>query len=70
MNMEKDRITQLRTLGDRLADYIYQVDDRKLLRTLYQERRYPIFRMALLRAMKDFSARASAGSQPLISFDG
>lgn len=70
MNMEKDRIDQLRILGDRLADYIQQQDDRKLLRTLYQERRYHIFRMALLRAMNDYSRRASAGSEPLVSFDG
>jgi CRISPR-associated protein Cst1 len=70
MNMEKDRIEQLRILGDRLADHIQQQGDRKLLRTLYQERRYPVFRMALLRAMNDYSRLAPAGSEPLLSFDG
>lgn len=70
MNMEKDRIDQLRILGNRLAEYIQQQDDRKLLRTLYQERRYHIFRMALLRAMNDYSRRAPADSEPLVSFDG
>lgn len=68
--MEKNRIEQLRILGDRLADYIQQQGDRKLLRTLYQERRYPFFRMALLRAMNDYSRLAPAGSEPLLSFDG
>jgi CRISPR-associated protein Cst1 len=70
MNMEKTRIDQIRILGDRLADYIRQNNDRKLLRTLYQERRYHLFRMALLRAMKDFSRQAPEGSEPLVSYDG
>lgn len=70
MNMEKARIDQLRDLGDRLAAYIQQQDDRKLLRALYQERRYSVFRMALLRAINDYARRAAAGSEPLVLFDG
>ncbi len=69
MNMDKARIDQLRDLGDRLAAYIQQQDDRKLLRALYQERRYPFFRMALLRAVSDYARRAPAGSEPLVPFD-
>lgn len=70
MNMEKNRIDQIRLLGDRLADYIHQTDSRKLLRTLYQERRYQTFRIALIQAMKDFARRASSTDEPLVSYDG
>lgn len=70
MNMDNERINQLRQLGDRLADYIQQTDNRKLLRTLYQERRYYMFRIALLRAISDYSQHNSPNSEPLVSFDG
>lgn len=64
LNMEKRRIDHIRDLGDRLADYIQMHNDRKLLRTLYSERQYWRFRVALLRAIKD-----NMSSEPLVTFD-
>lgn len=68
MNMEKSRIEHIRNLGDHLAEYIQRYD-RKLLITLYKGGGYREFRVALLRAIRDYAARASAESEPLVSFD-
>lgn len=65
MNMQQERIEQIRKLGDRLAAHIQAADDRKLLRAIYFERHYWRFRAALLRAMYGYT-----GDEPLISFDG
>lgn len=65
MNMEKSRIEQIRVLGDRLAAYIQERDDRRLLKDLYFERQYWRFRAALLRAMYGYT-----GDEPLVTFDG
>lgn len=65
MNMQPTRTNQIRALGDRLASYIQQEDDRRLLKALYFERQYWRFRAALLRAMYGYS-----GSEPLVTFDG
>lgn len=70
MNMDTQRIDQLRLLGDRLAEYIHQRNDRKLLRTLYQEKRYPIFRIGVIRAIKEYARLASKDSEPLVDYDG
>ncbi|MDX2162942.1 MAG: type I-B CRISPR-associated protein Cas8b1/Cst1 [bacterium] len=64
MNMQKSRIDHIRDLGDRLADYIDSHNDRKLLKTLYSERQYWRFRVALLRTIKDYT-----GDEPLVGFD-
>lgn len=65
MNMDKNRIEQIRLLGDRLAAHIQKQDDRRLLKSLYFERQYWRFRAALLRAMYGYS-----GDEPLVTFDG
>lgn len=65
LNMDRNRINQIRTLGDRLAAHIQENDDRRLLKTLYQARYYWQIRKALLRAM--FGYR---GEEPLVTFDG
>ncbi len=65
MNMQSNRINQIRDLGDRLASYIQQQDDRRLLKALYFERQYWRFRAALLRAMYGYT-----GDAPLVTFDG
>ena len=65
MNMQQHRIDQIRSLGDRLASYIQQQDDRRLLKALYLERQYWRFRAALLRAMYGYN-----GDEPLVTFDG
>lgn len=65
MNMDKNRIEQIRLLGDRLATHIQKQDDRRLLKALYFERQYWRFRAALLRAMYGYT-----GDEPLVTFDG
>jgi len=65
LNMQPNRIDQIRGLGDRLASYIQQQDDRRLLKALYFERQYWRFRAALLRAMYGYN-----GDEPLVTFDG
>ena len=63
--MQPNRIQQIRELGDHLAGYIQQQDDRRLLKDLYYERQYWRFRAALLRAMYGYT-----GDAPLVTFDG
>lgn len=65
MNMEKSRIEHIRSLGDRLAAHIQNSHDHRLLKALYYENRYWLFRRALLRAMYGY-----AGDEPLVTFDG
>lgn len=65
MNMQPNRITQIRELGDRLAAHIQGQGDRQLLRSIYYERQYWRFRGALLRAMYGYN-----GDAPLVTFDG
>jgi CRISPR-associated protein Cst1 len=65
INMDKNRIDQIRALGDRLAKHIQERDDHRLLKALYFERQYWRFRAALLRAMYGYS-----GDEPLVTFDG
>ncbi|MDZ4769137.1 MAG: hypothetical protein SGJ24_08420 [Chloroflexota bacterium] len=65
MNMQPNRIEQIRSLGDRLAAHIQTRDDRQLLRALYFERQYWRYRGALLRAMYGYK-----GDEPLVTFDG
>lgn len=65
MNMEKSRIEHIKTLGDRLADHIRDTNDHRLLKSLYYENKYWLFRKALLRAMYGYT-----GDEPLVTFDG
>ncbi|MBE2183850.1 MAG: type I-B CRISPR-associated protein Cas8b1/Cst1 [Anaerolineae bacterium] len=65
LNMQENRINQIRNLGDRLAQYIQERDDRRLLKDIYFERQYWRFRAVLLRAMYGYT-----GSEPLVTFDG
>lgn len=65
MNVEKSRIDNIRTLGDKLAAHIAAQNDKRLLRELYSARDYRAFRLALLRTI-----RAYVGDEPLVEFDG
>lgn len=69
MNMDIKRIDQLKFLGDQLAEYIVATDERRLLKALYNERRYSVFRLALLRAINKYALIAPNGSAPLVPFD-
>ena len=66
MNMDKDRIQQIRELGDRLADYVSKENDRKFFTTFFAERNYEFFRNALIRANM---AWVRHGHPPLITLD-
>jgi CRISPR-associated protein Cst1 len=65
MNMEKSRVEHIRNLGDRLASHIRDTNDRRLLKSLYYENKYWLFRKALLRAMYGYT-----GDEPLVTFEG
>ena len=65
MNVEKSRIDQIRTLGDRLAEHISERGDKRLLNELYNVRKYSVFRLILLTALKNYK-----GNEPLLEFDG
>jgi CRISPR-associated protein Cst1 len=52
MNVEKERIANIRTMGDKLAEHIGSRNDRRLLRDLYAARDYRTLRLALVRAMQ------------------
>lgn len=65
MNMEKDRIQQIRELADRLADYVSEENDKRFFASLF-EPRYDYFRTNLIRATL---ACVQKGKSPLITFD-
>jgi len=66
MYMDKDRIDSIRTLGDRLAEYIASQNDRRFFRQFYVEQRYDFFRTALIKANL---AHVRRGHPPLITLD-
>jgi CRISPR-associated protein Cst1 len=67
MTMDKERIEQIRQLGDRLASYVSAENDRKFFTTFYVERRsYEVLRNALIRANLAWVKR---GQPPLITLD-
>lgn len=66
MNMEKDRIEEIRNLGDQLAEYVNGENDRRFFRSFFAERRYDNFRTALIKANV---AHVRRGNPPLITLD-
>jgi len=65
MTMNKDRIQQIREMGDRLATYVSQENDRQFFAAFFQHR-YDYFRTALIRANL---AHVQRGNAPLITLD-
>lgn len=65
MNMDKGRIQQIRELGDRLAAYVSQENDRQFFAAFFQDR-YDYFRTALIKANR---AHVRRGNPPLITLD-
>jgi len=66
MQMEKERIDSIRSLGDQLAQYVLQTNDRSFFNTFWMARNYGQVRAALISA----SAReVRSGRKPLISLD-
>ena len=67
MNMNQDRIKEIKELGDRLADYVNGENDRRFFATFYAEQRnYAVFRNALIKAN---IAHIKRGNPPLITLD-
>lgn len=66
IGMNKGRIEKIRALGDTLAAYVAQDNDRKFFMAVYTEQRYDFFRNALVKA--DF-AWVKKGNPPLLTLD-
>ncbi len=66
MNMDKSRIEEIRKLGDQLADYVSDENDRRFFRDFFIERRYDLFRTALIKANV---AHVRRGKPPFITLD-
>jgi CRISPR-associated protein Cst1 len=66
MNMDRERIDEIRKMGDRLADYVVHQNDKRLLRDLITARRYVDVRTKLIRANQ---VSLQAGSPPVVEFD-
>lgn len=66
IGMNKERIERIRVLGDCLAAYVAQENDRKFFMAIYTENRYGFFRNALI---KTDLAWVKKGNPPLITLD-
>lgn len=64
--MEKDRIEQIRALGDALAAYVSGQNERRFFRNFYTENRYTLFRAEL---MKVNLAAVRQGHSPFLTLD-
>jgi CRISPR-associated protein Cst1 len=67
MTMESERIEQIRQLGDDLADYIKEQNDKQFFRNFYVENRYGYLRNSLLKAN---TATVKSGHEPFLTLDG
>ena len=66
VHMDRERIEQIRRLGDTLAEYVNRENDRRFFRQFLTEGRYAYLRMALIKAS---TAQVRQGRPPLITFD-
>ena len=66
MHMDKERIEQIRTMGDRLAEYVSSQNDRRFFREFFTVQRYDYFRTALIKANL---AHVKRGNPPIITLD-
>ena len=66
MHMDKERIAEIRKLGDTLAAYVKNQNDKGFFHNFYRVRRPSEFRTLLLRANYKY---VKAGHSPLITFD-
>ena len=64
--MDKERVEQIRTMGDRLAEYVSSQNDRRFFREFFTEQRYGYFRTALIKANL---AHVKSGHAPIITLD-
>ncbi|MBN1873218.1 MAG: type I-B CRISPR-associated protein Cas8b1/Cst1 [Anaerolineae bacterium] len=66
LNMEKERVEQIRQLGDALADYVSGQNDRRFFRDFFTAQRYDYFRTALIKAN---TAHVRRGNPPFLTLD-
>ncbi|MBW2306945.1 MAG: type I-B CRISPR-associated protein Cas8b1/Cst1 [Deltaproteobacteria bacterium] len=66
MHMDRERIEQIRTMGDKLAEYVSKQNDRRFFRDFYTEQRYDFLRTTLIKANL---AHVKAGNPPIITLD-
>ena len=67
MNVKESRIKLIREIGDQLADYVNEENDKKFFSAFYSEQgRYDVLRNALIRVNH---ARLSQGKPPIIRFE-
>lgn len=66
LNMEKERVAQIRQLGDALAKYVSGQNDRRFFRDFFTAQRYDYFRNALIKANL---AYVRGGKPPFITLD-
>jgi CRISPR-associated protein Cst1 len=66
MHMDKERIEQIRVMGDRLADYVSSQNDRRFFRDFFTLQRYDYFRTVLIKANL---AHVRRGNPPIITLD-
>jgi CRISPR-associated protein Cst1 len=66
IGMEKTRIEAIRTLGDRIAEYVALDNDRRFFQGLYRADRYIVLRGLLIKAS---NARLKKGQSPLVTFE-
>ena len=64
--MDKERIAQIKQMGDTLAEYVGSQNDRRFFRDFFAVQRYDYFRNTLLKANL---AHARRGQAPIITFD-
>lgn len=64
--MDKERIEQIRQLGDTLADYVREENDRRFFRTFLTTSSYDYLRTALIKASQ---AQVKRGKPPLITLE-
>ncbi len=66
VHMERERIEQIRKLGDTLAEYVAEENDRRFFQTFMTAGRYEYMRIALIKAS---NALVKRGKPPLVTFD-
>lgn len=66
VHMDKERIEEIRKMGDQLAEYVSGQNDRRFFREFLTLQRYDYFRTALIKANL---AHVRRGNPPIISLD-
>lgn len=64
--MEMEKVEQIRQLGDALADYVKEQNDKRFFRAFYTENRYGFLRNSLIKAN---TAHVKRGHKPFLMLD-